>query len=206
MSTAEADTGTLAGPVPSWQGALTGAVQTLRALFEEVLLGGAERARRDTVLATVLFTDIVGSTTRVANLGDRRWRRLLEAHDLSVRRRAAAHGGKILRRLGDGYMVTFDRPARAIRFAHAMGQDARALGIEVKSGIHAGECEQMQDDVTGIAVHIGARVMSLACPGEILATNVVRDLVVGSGIKFADRGVHELKGVPGQWTLHAVAL
>jgi class 3 adenylate cyclase len=157
------------------------------------------------VLATVLFTDIVGSTTRAASLGDRRWRKLLETHDLSVRSHVAAHRGRVLKSLGDGYLATFDRPESAVRCGRALGADARALGLQVKAGIHTGECELIGDDIAGLAVHIGARVMAQASGGEILATSVVRDLVAGSGIRFAERGAHELRGIPGVWTLHAVA-
>jgi class 3 adenylate cyclase len=174
--------------------------------IENVLMGARPQRRPDRVLATVLFTDIVGSTLRVAKLGDRRWRRILEAHDLSVRSHVAAHGGRVLKSLGDGYLATFDRPAGAILCGRAMADDARSLGLRMKVGVHTGECEQIGDDVAGIAVHIGARVMSKASPGEVLATNAVRDIVVGSGIEFDDRGAHELKGVPGVWRLHAVAL
>jgi class 3 adenylate cyclase len=173
--------------------------------IEKVLAGARPQRRPERVLATVLFTDIVGSTLRVARLGDRRWRRVLEAHDVSVRSHVAAHGGRVLKSLGDGYLATFDRPARAVLCGHAIGADARALGLCTKAGVHTGECERIGDDVAGIAVHIGARVMAQAAPGEVLATSVVRDLVVGSGIEFADRGPHELRGVPGVWRLHAAA-
>jgi len=173
--------------------------------IENLLVGPRPQRRPDRVLATVLFTDIVGSTLRVARLGDHRWRRVLEAHDLSVRSHVAAHGGRVLKSLGDGYLATFDRPARAIRCGHAIGDDASRLGLRTKVGVHTGECERIGDDVAGIAVHIGARVMAKASPGEVLATAAVRDLVVGSGIEFSPRGEHELKGVPGVWTLHAVS-
>jgi class 3 adenylate cyclase len=151
-----------------------------------------------------MFTDIAGSTKRAHELGDRRWGNLLRAHDLSVRRQVAAYGGRVLKSLGDGYLATFDGPARAIRAGCAVGREAEALKLGVKIGVHTGECELMGDDVAGMAVHIGARVLSKARPGEVLATSVVRDLVVGSGIEFAHRGAHELNGVPGVWTLLAV--
>jgi class 3 adenylate cyclase len=173
--------------------------------IEHVLTGYGARPTQERVLATVLFTDIVGSTSRAAQLGDDRWRRLLQAHDLSVRGHVAEHGGRVLKSLGDGYLAAFARPACAIRCGSAIGADALELGVTTKVGIHTGECELIGGDLAGIAVHIGARVMAKACAGEVLATSVVRDLVVGSGIRFADRGTHELRGVPGQWQLHAVA-
>jgi class 3 adenylate cyclase len=176
---------------------------SLTATFLDLIAGALPQRRADRVLATVLFTDIVGSTLRVARLGDRRWRRILEAHDVSVRSHVAAHGGRVLKSLGDGYLATFERPARAVLCGHAIGDDARWLGLRMKVGVHTGECERIGDDVAGIAVHIGARVMAKASPGEVLATSAVRDLVVGSGIEFTDRGPHELKGVPGVWRLHA---
>jgi class 3 adenylate cyclase len=182
-----------------------GGERLLRAI-DQILAGPVPpRPRSGRMVATMLFTDIVGSTTRAAKLGDRRWRRVLEAHDLSVRSHVAAHGGRVLKSLGDGYLATFDRPAAAIRSGRAVGEDARSLGLEVKVGVHAGECERMGDDVAGLAVHIGAREMGKASGGEVLATSVVRDLVMGSGIEFDDRGAHELRGVPGVWRLHAVA-
>jgi class 3 adenylate cyclase len=166
----------------------------------------AERAGGgDRILATVLFTDIAESTKRASQLGDQRWRELLEAHDLSVRRQVAAHGGRVLKSMGDGHLATFDGPARAIRGGCALGRDAESLGLRLKVGVHTGECERMGDDVAGMAVHIGARVLAKACPGEVLATSAVRDLVLGSGIEFRDRGAHELRGVPGVWRLLAVA-
>jgi class 3 adenylate cyclase len=174
--------------------------------IEQLLAGERPRRLPDQILATVLFTDIVESTTRVAKIGDRRWRRILEAHDHSVRSHVAEHGGRVLKSMGDGYLATFERPAGAIRCGRAMRHDAKSLGLQVKVGIHTGECERIGNDVAGLAVHIGARVMAKASPGEVLATSVVRDLVVGSGIKFAERGAHELRGVPGVWTLHAVAV
>jgi class 3 adenylate cyclase len=158
----------------------------------------------DRVLATVLFTDIVGSTHRASQLGDRRWRDLLEAHDISVRRHVAARSGHVLKSLGDGYLATFHRPALAIRCGRALVDDARSVGLEVKVGIHTGECELIGTDLAGIAVHIAARVVAKARPGEVLTTSVVRELVTGSGIAFVDRGSHQLRGIPGDWKLHAV--
>ena len=172
--------------------------------IEQFLTGARKSREPDRVLATVLFTDIVGSTERASALGDSGWRELLEAHDLGVRGQVERHGGRIVKSLGDGHLATFDGPARAIRCGCAMAEDAGSLGLQVRVGLHTGECELMGDDVAGMAVHIAARVVAKAAPGEVLASSVVRDLVVGSGIEFRDRGVHELKGVPGLWTLLAV--
>jgi pimeloyl-ACP methyl ester carboxylesterase len=171
---------------------------------EQFLTGARQSRQPDRVLATVLFTDIVGSTQRASELGDRRWRELLESHDGGVRRQVQMHGGRVVKSLGDGYLATFDGPARAIRCGGAVTSDAGSLGIEVRAGVHTGECELLGDDVGGMAVHIGARVAAKAGPGEVLVSSAVRDLVVGSGIEFDDRGIHELKGVPGDWTLLAV--
>jgi class 3 adenylate cyclase len=176
------------------------------ALLDEVerFLTGARNSRQpDRALATVLFTDIVGSTERASALGDMRWRELLESHDSGVRRQVDAHGGRVVKSLGDGYLATFDGPARAIRCGGAVAEDADALGIEVRAGVHTGECELLGEDIGGMAVHIGARVAAQARPGEVLVSSAVRDLVVGSGIEFDERGTHELKGVPGSWTLLA---
>ena len=156
------------------------------------------------MLATVLFTDIVSSTAHAAKLGDRRWRELLAVHDEAVRRELERFRGRELKTLGDGFLVTFDGPARAIRAACASRRAARELGLDIRAGLHTGECEIMDSDVGGIAVHTGARVLAHARPGEILASSTVKDLVAGSGIEFVDRGVHELKGVPGEWRLYAV--
>lgn len=155
------------------------------------------------ILATVLFTDIVESTRRASQLGDRRWRDLLEAHDINVRRQVAARSGHVLKNLGDGYLATFARPAFALRCGSALIEDAASLGLQIRVGVHTGECELIGTDVAGIAVHIAARVLAKARPGEVLATAVLRDLVTGSGIAFNDRGSHVLSGVPGVWTLLA---
>jgi class 3 adenylate cyclase len=171
---------------------------------EQFLTGARQSREPDRVLATVLFTDIVESTKRASELGDRRWRELLDAHDATARRQVETHGGRVVKSLGDGHLATFDGPARAIRCARALADDADSLGIQIRAGVHTGECETMGDDVGGMAVHIGARVMSEAGPGEVLVSSAVRDLVVGSGIDFIDRGAHELKGVPGRWALLAV--
>jgi class 3 adenylate cyclase len=152
----------------------------------------------------VLFTDIVGSTERVATLGDRRWRSLLDAHDRVVREQLRRFRGREINTTGDGFVASFDGPARAIRCAQAIIEVAGELGVELRAGLHTGECEVRGDDLGGLAVHIAARVGSLAAPGEVLASGTVKDLVVGSGIEFAERGENALKGVPGSWKLFAV--
>jgi pimeloyl-ACP methyl ester carboxylesterase len=171
---------------------------------EQFLTGARQSHAPNRVLATVLFTDIVDSTRRASQLGDGRWRELLGNHDQDVRRQVTAHGGRVIKGLGDGYLASFDGPARAIRCAGAIIDDAGSLGIEVRAGVHTGELELLGEDVGGMAVHIGARVAANAGPGEVLVSSAVRDLVVGSGIEFDDRGTHELKGVPGSWNLLAV--
>jgi class 3 adenylate cyclase len=168
---------------------------------EEFLTGVRHGPEPDRVLATVLFTDIVGSTQRAAELGDRKWRGLLEDHDALVRRELDRFRGREVNTVGDGFLATFDGPARAIRCAHAIAERVRALGLEMRSGLHTGEIELAGDDVRGIAVHIGARAAALAGPGEVFATSTVKDLVAGSGIEFDDRGEHVLKGVPGEWRI-----
>jgi DNA-binding NarL/FixJ family response regulator len=159
----------------------------------------------DRILATVMFSDIVSSTEQAAQVGDRRWREVLDRHDELVRELLAAHGGQEINTTGDGFLALFDAPARAIRCAVAIRDQLRALGIELRIGLHAGEVELRGDDVGGIAVHIGARVTASAAAGDVVVSSTVRDLVVGSGIGFLDRGRHALKGVPGQWQLFAVA-
>jgi pimeloyl-ACP methyl ester carboxylesterase/class 3 adenylate cyclase len=156
------------------------------------------------VLATVVFTDIVGSTERAAELGDAAWRALLERHDALVRAEFNRWRGREVKQLGDGFLASFEGPARAIRCAQAITEGVRRFGLEIRAGIHTGECERRGDDLAGMAVHIGARVGAAASAGEILVSGTVRDLVVGSGIEFADRGSRELKGV-GEWRLYAVA-
>jgi class 3 adenylate cyclase len=170
---------------------------------EEFLTGTRPVHEPDRVLATVLFTDIVGSTQRAVELGDRRWRELLEAHEAAVRAELARYGGREVDTAGDGFLATFDGPARAIRAAGAIRDSVRGLGLEVRAGLHTGECELANGKVRGIAVHTGARVAALAVPGEVLVSSTVRDLVAGSGIAFEERGEHELKGVPGRWRLYA---
>ena len=170
---------------------------------EEFLTGARTVAEPDRVLATVMFTDIVGSTERAAELGDARWRELLAEHQTAVRRELERFRGREVKSLGDGYLVTFDGPARAIRCGHAIADAARATGLEVRIGLHCGEVEVIEDDVGGIAVHIAARVGALAAAGEVLVTSTVKDLVAGSGIAFADRGVTQLKGIADEWRLFA---
>jgi class 3 adenylate cyclase len=172
--------------------------------IEEFLTGARHAPETDRLLATVLFTDIVGSTERAAELGDRKWRDLLDAHDQAVRRQLERFRGKEVNTVGDGFLATFDGPGRAIQCARAIRDVVRALGIEERAGLHTGEIEVRDDDIGGMAVHIGARVGQLADAGEVLVSSTVKDLVAGSGIDFTDRGQHELKGVPGAWQLFAV--
>ncbi len=172
--------------------------------IEEFLTGARAASEPDRKLATVLFTDIVGSTEMAASLGDRRWRELLERHDAVVRAELHGFEGEEVKHTGDGFLVTFDSPARAIRFARAIRRELRELGIEIRVGLHTGAYEISGRDVAGISVHIGARVMAEAKPGEILASSTVKDLVVGSETKFQRRGAHKLKGAPGEWELFAV--
>ncbi len=172
--------------------------------IEEFLTGIRPLREPDRVLATVLFTDIVGSTTRAAELGDRRWRDLLEAHHSLVRRQLERWRGREVDTAGDGFLATFDGPARAIRCAVAIRGAMAPLDLEIRAGLHCGEVELVGDDVAGIAVHTGARVAALARANEVLVSSTVRDLVAGSDIGFEERGEHELKGVPGTWRLYAV--
>jgi len=152
----------------------------------------------------VLFTDIVGSSKRATELGDRAWRELLQRHHELVRRQLTRFRGREVDTAGDGFLASFDGPARAIRCAEAIVEGVRALGLEVRAGLHTGECELLDGKVAGIAVHTGSRVASQAAPGEVLVSSTVKDLVAGSGLSFQDRGTHELKGVPGEWRLFAV--
>jgi pimeloyl-ACP methyl ester carboxylesterase len=156
------------------------------------------------VLATVLFTDIVESTRKAAELGDARWRELLARHDSTVRGLLALYRGQEVNTTGDGFLASFDGPLRGIRCAQAIVEATKALGIEVRAGLHTGEAERSGDGLAGVAVHAGARVMSMAGPSEVLVSQTVKDLVVGSGVRFESRGVHELKGVPGSWGIYAV--
>lgn len=170
----------------------------------EFLTGARPIAELDRVLATILFTDIVGSTEKAAALGDRRWRDLLESHHAAMRRSLARFRGREIDTAGDGFLASFDGPARAVQCASAAAAEVRPLGIEVRAGLHTGECEVMGQKLGGIAVHIGARIASLAAPGEVLVSSTVKDLVAGSGLRFADRGFQALKGVPGEWRLYAL--
>jgi pimeloyl-ACP methyl ester carboxylesterase len=166
--------------------------------------GGWEESEADRVLATVLFTDIVGSTAKAAELGDRAWRELLERHHALIRRQLVRFRGAELDVAGDGFFARFDGPARAIRCAGAVTEGVRELGLEIRAGLHTGECEVVDGKVGGIAVHIGARVAKAAEPGEVLVSSTVKDLVAGSGLRFRERGSAELKGVPEEWRLYAV--
>ncbi|HEY7037816.1 MAG TPA: adenylate/guanylate cyclase domain-containing protein [Methylomirabilota bacterium] len=172
--------------------------------IEEFMTGGRRRLEADRVVATVMFTDIVGSTERAAQIGDRRWRELRAAWHEMMRRELAAFRGREVDIAGDGLLATFDGPARAIRCACSVRERVHALGLQVRTGLHTGECELAGAGVVGIAVHIGARVAALAGPDEVLVSSTVRDLVAGSGLEFADRGSHALKGVPGDWRLFVV--
>ena len=161
-------------------------------------------AESERVLVTILFTDIAGATERAAQLGDVRWREVLANHHRVVRQQLARFRGREVDTAGDGFFASFDGPARGIRCASAITEQVRSLGLEVRAGLHTGECEVVDRKVAGIAVHIGARVAAQAAPGEVLVSSTVRDLVAGSGLRFEDRGEHELKGVPGVWRLYAV--
>ena len=172
--------------------------------MHEFLTGNRAEPEPDRVLATVLFTDIVDSTKRAVELGDRRWRELLEAHHGQVRAEVARFRGRELDSAGDGIFASFDGPARGIRCARSIVDSVKTIGLGVRAGLHTGECELLGDKLGGIAVHIGARVASQAGAGEVLVSRTVRDLVAGSGIEFRDRGVAQLKGVPGEWQLYAV--
>jgi class 3 adenylate cyclase/pimeloyl-ACP methyl ester carboxylesterase len=182
----------------------TSEVHTMVEEIGEFLTGSRPVTEVDRVLASVLFTDIVDSTQRAASLGDQRWRSLLDRHDAVTRDQLRRFHGREVNTTGDGFIASFDGPARAIRCARAISDAVTALGIDLHIGLHTGECEVRGDDLGGLAVHIAARLGKLASPGEVLVSSTVKDLVVGSGIKFADRGQHQLKGVPGLWRLFAV--
>jgi class 3 adenylate cyclase len=181
------------------------ALGTVESFLHEVWgAGGWEEPEPDRVLATVLFTDIVGSSERAAALGDRAWRELLASHDAAVRRQLTRFRGSEVNTTGDGFVASFDGPARAIRCACAVVECVRDLGIEIRAGLHTGECELVDGTIAGIAVHTGARVAAEAGPSEVLVSSTVRDLVAGSGFGFEERSPHELKGIPGEWRLFAV--
>ena len=170
---------------------------------EEFLTGARSVLEDDRVLASVLFTDIVDSTRRAVELGDREWRSLLNRHDSLAEREVMRYGGRLIKTTGDGVLATFDGPARSVRCAQALSDGARALGIVLRMGVHTGEVELRGDDIAGLGVNIASRIESLAQPGEILVSRTVTDLVAGSGLDFDDRGEHDLKGVPGRWQLFA---
>jgi class 3 adenylate cyclase len=172
--------------------------------LEEFLTGTRHEREPDRMLATVLFTDICDSTRRAAELGDRGWRFLLERHDALFRQALQRHRGREVKRTGDGFLATFDGPARAIRCAASVAEAMGSLGLQIRAGLHTGELEVMDGDLGGLAVHIASRVMSHAGPNEVLVSGTVKDLVVGSGIDFEERGERELRGVPGEWRLYAV--
>jgi class 3 adenylate cyclase/pimeloyl-ACP methyl ester carboxylesterase len=172
--------------------------------IEEFLTGQLPAHHSDCVLATILYTDIVGSTEHAVRLGDRHWRDLLATHDAVVRAEVLRFRGGLVKTTGDGVLATFDGPGRAIRCSCAIRDSARTLGLDLRAGLHTGEIELVGDDIAGIAVHIGARVLAHAGGGEVLVSSTVKDLVAGSGINFIERGEHELKGVPGTWRLFAV--
>lgn len=181
--------------------AATGALRRWRARAEAVQhrLAGRYQVELHRALATVLFTDIVGSTNRAAEVGDRQWMGLLKAYYTIVRRELAVFHGREVNTAGDGFLATFDLPAGAIGCASAIRDRVRTLGLQIRAGLHTGECELMGTSIGGIAVHIGARVAAMAGPSEVLVSSTVKDLVLGSGIQFVDRGTHSLKGVPGEW-------
>jgi len=178
--------------------------ETVADEVERFISGRRRESIPERVLATFLFTDIVGSTEKAAELGDRSWRELLCAHDRAVRAELERFRGREVDTAGDGFFATFDGPARAVWCAAAIRDGVQTLGLDVRAGVHTGECELDGEKVRGIAVHTGARVAALAGPGEVLVSSTVKDLVAGSGIEFEDRGAHELKGVPGEWRLFAV--
>lgn len=181
-----------------------GDVEAVLGEFEEFLTGARRVPESDRVLATVLFTDIVGSTERLARSGDARWKEILTSHDERARREIDRHRGRYVESTGDGVFATFDGPARAVRCAEAIGVAVRDLGFEIRAGCHTGEVELTGDGVRGIAVHVGARVAALAGPSEVLVSSMVKDLVAGSGLAFEDAGEHVLKGVPERWHLYRV--
>jgi len=191
------------GPHMPYYGDWEAVVTAVREFVEPICLDSARPY--DSILATILFTDLVGSTAKAVELGDRGWRDLLEQHNAGVRAELSRFRGVELDTAGDGFFARFDGPARAIRCACAIRDAVRGLGLEVRVGIHTGECELVDGKVAGVAVSIGARVAGQAGPGDVLVSQTVKDLVAGSGIEFEDRGETELKGVPGEWRLYAVS-
>ena len=180
-------------------------VDLLADRIEGFVTGTVPRPATDRVLATIMFTDVAGSTERAAELGDREWTRLLERHLQAARAAVATHGGECVKSLGDGLLATFTGPAQAVRCATVVTAEARAMGLDVRAGVHTGEVARSDDDVAGLAVHIAARIMAEAAVGEVTVSRTVRDLVVGSELAFSDRGERELKGVPEPWRVYAVA-
>jgi class 3 adenylate cyclase/pimeloyl-ACP methyl ester carboxylesterase len=191
------------GLIDGYSWATTESNDFMLAETESFIHSFGEPREPERMLATIVFTDIVGSTERAAALGDQDWKRLLERHQALVRRRLAEFRGTELNTTGDGFFASFDGPGRAIRFAHAAIEDLRGIGLEIRAGVHTGEVEEVGDDIGGIAVHIAARIAAKAADSEVLVSSTVRDLVAGSGLKFADRGESSLKGVPGSWHLLA---
>ena len=181
-----------------------GDTDSLLGEVEEFLTGVRHAPEPDRVLATILFTDIVESTALAASLGDRRWRELMGRHNALVRRQLERFRGHEIDTAGDGFVASFDGPARGIRCAQAIAESVSALGFSIRAALHTGECEVIDGKLAGIAVHIAARVAALAEPDEVLVSNTVKDLVVGSSVAFAERGAHELRGVPGRWSVFAV--
>jgi class 3 adenylate cyclase len=172
---------------------------------QEFLTGQRHAHPSDTVLSTIMFTDIVGSTEKVIAAGDRRWADLLEAHNATIRRELAAYRGREINTTGDGFVAIFDGPARAVRCACAVREAVRPVGLEIRLGIHTGECEIRRDSISGLSVHIAARIAALASASSVVVSRTVKDLVAGSGIAFEDLGYHSLRGVPDQWHLYRVA-
>jgi class 3 adenylate cyclase len=180
-----------------------GDIKSITGEVEQFLTGQRHEPPPDRVLATVLFTDIVDSTRRAAELGDRSWRELLGRHDEITREEISRFQGREVKHTGDGFLAAFDGPTRAVRCATTLTERMPALGIDIRTGLHTGECEVRGEDIGGIAVHIGARIAALARGREVLVSSTVKDLVNGSGITFEDRGIHVLKGIPAQWQLYA---
>jgi class 3 adenylate cyclase len=180
-----------------------GATDVLVDEIEEFLTGMRRGPESDRVLTTVLFTDIVDATRKAVELGDHQWRALLEQHHAVVREHLRRFRGREIDTAGDGFLAAFDGPARAVQAAQAISDKVRLMGLDIRAGLHTGECEIAGSKLAGIAIHIGARVAALAGAGEVLVSNTVKDLVAGSGVMFEDRGTHILKGVPGEWRLYA---
>jgi class 3 adenylate cyclase len=187
-----------------WNGDMQAVVDATVQFMQASAPQGGSRESRAGVLSTVLFTDIVGSSTQLAQLGDKKWRQLLDAHDRIAERETAHYQGRLIKNTGDGLLITFDGPARAIKCAQALAGGLRSLDIEIRCGLHIGEVEPRADDITGLAVHVAARVMDLASASQVLITRTLADLIAGSGISLSDHGDHELRGLPESWRLYAV--